>query len=114
MPPIQVADARQRCPLPAITITPTVSARTGGTTVSFVPSASPAARPPTIRAPRGSVAVEATDLPPGQRLLTSRATAERKRAIATTSLLALPGWREKRRFAAITEARAASEVAPEP
>ena len=103
--------------MPAITITPTVRARIGGTTVSLVPSASPAARPATIRAPSGSatgeVAVAFRSLP-GQRLFSSSATAERKSAIATTSLFALPGWRENSRFAAITEATAASEVAPEP
>jgi hypothetical protein len=51
---------------------------------------------------------------PGQRALSSRATADRNKAMATTSLLALPGCREKRRFAAITAATAASEVAPAP
>src|SRR5436189_5453890 len=54
IPPSQVAAARQRRPLPAIRITPAVRARTGGTTVSLVPSARPAARPATITAPTGS------------------------------------------------------------
>src|SRR5829696_4629701 len=177
MPPSQVAAARQQSPLPAIAITPTVSARTGGTTVSFVPRASPAASPATIRAPRDNMAggrvvgrgsgaggagagretacrtslrsgrhpsdayhgcpvpvpvcggapgwagvagsggeriASAADprSDPGQRLFTRSATAERKSAIATTSLFALPGWRETSRFAAITEATAASPVAP--
>jgi hypothetical protein len=53
-------------------------------------------------------------LAPSHPAFSSRATADRKSAIPTTSLLALPGWREKRRFAAITEATAAREVAPEP
>src|SRR3954447_25704863 len=55
IPPIQVAAARQRDPLPATTITPRVRARTGGATVGFVPRAGPAAGPATIRARRGTV-----------------------------------------------------------
>jgi hypothetical protein len=46
--------------------------------------------------------------------LSRSATDERKSAIATTSLLALPGWREKRRLAAITEATAARPTGPVP
>jgi hypothetical protein len=46
--------------------------------------------------------------------LRSRATDERKSAIATTSLFALPGWREKSRFAAITAATAARPTGPVP
>jgi hypothetical protein len=42
------------------------------------------------------------------------ATAARNSAIATTSLLALPGCLENSRLAAITEATAAMEVAPAP
>src|SRR5437763_9090996 len=145
--PIQVAAARTRKPQPAIQMTPTVRARTGGTTVSFVPSARPAASPATRTTPKGGSAaasgagrtgggaVTFGGLPiaarsgfssggagmrrgrfsgGGQRPLTRSATAERKRAIATTSLLALPGWREKSRFAAITEATAAIAVGPLP
>src|SRR5436309_5455150 len=51
--PIQVAAARTRKPQPAIQMTPTVRARTGGTTVSFVPSARPAAIPATRTTPKG-------------------------------------------------------------
>jgi hypothetical protein len=46
--------------------------------------------------------------------LTSTATEERKSAIATTSLFALPGWRENSRLAAITEATAARPIGPVP
>src|SRR3954449_4137196 len=115
--PIHSAAARRRYPAPLIQITPTVSARTGGTTVSLVPSASPAASPATIRVPDdGPPAVDPASEPDraGQRAFRSRPTDERKSAIATTSLFAFPGWREKRRFAAITEATAASPIGPVP
>src|SRR3954454_11649109 len=115
--PIHSAAARRRYPAPLIQITPTVSARTGGTTVSFVPSASPAASPATSRVPDGGPG-KAEGSPPrrrsGQRALSSSATEERKSAIATTSLFAFPGCREKRRLAAITEATAATPTGPVP
>src|SRR5258706_380477 len=113
-------------------MTPTVSASTGGTTVSLVPRARPAARPATSSVPEGGPPIRLAGLGGvarggasgdvrrsagrafGQRLFRSSATEDRNRAIATTSLLALPGCLEKRRFAAITEATAARDVAPVP
>src|SRR3954451_7235427 len=92
--PIHSAAARRRYPAPLIQMTPTVSARTGGTTVSLVPRARPAATPATMRVPDGGPAPAADSPLPlrsGHRAFRRRATAERKRAIATTSLLALPG-----------------------
>src|SRR3954452_35090 len=115
--PIHSAAARSRYPAPLIQMTPTVSASTGGTTVSLVPRARPAATPATIRVPDGGPALAAPSpllARSGQRALRSSATEERKRAIATTSLLALPGWRETRRLAAITVATAATPTGPVP
>src|SRR3954467_11093451 len=99
-------------------MTPRVKASTGGTTVSFVPSARPAATPATRMTPNGSdvpaesvprgapIGVAPVGRRTGQRDEETRATADRKRAIATSSLLALPGCREQRLFAAIPEATA--------
>ena len=50
----QIPVVLSRNPLPATAITPSVSNPNGASRLSFVPSASPAARPATISAPVGN------------------------------------------------------------